>query len=277
MSAAELKSGAGRRRLLRGAVAGTLGAVGLAAASDHPARAAGGDVPDALDVPDASDAPGQGDEKALDVAVLLYDGFTALDAVGPYEVLCRVPGVRVTTVARKAGPVRTDTGELAVVAERAMSDVGGADVLLVPGGGNRGVIAMMEDADAHRWIRRIHRRSTWTTSVCTGSLILGSAGLLRGLPATTYWASRPYLEKVGAVYTPGRFVETGKIITAAGVSAGIDMGLHLASRLSDEKVAQAMQLAVEYDPDPPYDTGSPEKADAETQALALKLLEDAAR
>jgi putative intracellular protease/amidase len=258
-------AGAGRRRLLRGAVAGTLGAAGLAAASEGRAHAAD------------RHAPGQDDEGVRHVAVLLYDGFTALDAVGPYEVLCRVPGVRVTTVARKAGQVRTDTGELALVAERAMSEVGSADVLLVPGGGNRGTVAMMEDADVHRWIRRIHRQSTWTTSVCTGSLILGSAGLLRGLPATTYWASRPYLEKVGAVYTPGRVVETGKIITAAGVSAGIDMGLHLASRLSDEKVAMAMQLAVEYDPDPPYDTGSPEKADAETEALALKLLEDSAR
>ncbi|MEU7579745.1 DJ-1/PfpI family protein [Streptomyces sp. NPDC041068] len=216
-----------------------------------------------------------GDER-LQVAILLYDGFTALDAVGPYEVLCRVPGVRVTMVAREAGPVRTDTGELSLVAERAMKDVHRADVLLIPGGGNRGTTAMMGEAEAHAWIRRIHRRSLWTTSVCTGSLILGSAGLLRGLPATTYWASRPYLKEVGATYTPGRFVETGKIITAAGVSAGIDMGLHLAARLSGEKVAQAMQLAVEYDPDPPFGTGSPEKADAETEALALKLIDDAA-
>ncbi|WP_371530449.1 DJ-1/PfpI family protein [Streptomyces sp. NBC_01283] len=263
--------GAGRRRLLRGAVAGTLGAAGLAAASDHSA------YPADRDAPGRDPGRGEGDASSLSVALLLYDGFTALDAVGPHEVLCRVPGVRVTTVARKEGPVRTDTGELALVAERATRDITRADVLLVPGGGDRGVTAMMEDADAHRWIRRIHRHSTWTTSVCTGSLILGSAGLLRGLPATTYWASRPYLEKVGAVYTPGRFVEAGKIITAAGVSAGIDMGLHLASRLADEKVAMAMQLAVEYDPDPPYDTGSPEKADAETEALALKLLADSAR
>jgi putative intracellular protease/amidase len=213
----------------------------------------------------------------IQVAVLLYDGFTALDAVGPYEVLCRVPEVQVTMVAQEAGPVRTDTGELQVVAERAMRDVRTADVLLVPGGGQRGTLAMMEDVGVQDWIRRIHRHTTWTTSVCTGSLILGSAGLLRGLPATTYWAARPNLAELGATYTPGRFVETGKIITAAGVSAGIDMGLHLAARLSTEKVAQAMQLAVEYDPDPPYDTGSPEKADAETEALALKLLADSAR
>ncbi|WAL93326.1 DJ-1/PfpI family protein [Streptomyces sp. Je 1-369] len=248
-----------RRGVLKGAVSGAVGAGAAAAVgvSGGPARAAsrGG---------------------RLEVAVLLYDGFTALDAVGPYEVLCRVPGVRVTMVAREVGPVRTDTGELSLVAERAMRDVHGADVLVVPGGGDRGVTAMMDDAKAHEWIRRVHRRSVWTTSVCTGSLILGSAGLLRGLPATTYWASRFYLEKVGATYKPGRFVEAGKIITAAGVSAGIDMGLYLAARLSSTKVAQAMQLAVEYDPDPPYDTGSPEKADAETEALALKLIADAA-
>ncbi|WP_367039569.1 DJ-1/PfpI family protein [Streptomyces sp. Je 1-332] len=125
----EPKAGADRRRLLRGAVAGTLGAAGLASASVHPARAA------------ERGAPGQDGATPVSVAVLLYDGFTALDAVGPYEVLCRVPGVRVTMVARRAGPVRTDTGELTLVAERAMGDVDRADVLLVPGGGNRGTVA----------------------------------------------------------------------------------------------------------------------------------------
>ncbi|MEU9229426.1 DJ-1/PfpI family protein [Streptomyces massasporeus] len=255
-----------RRGVLRGAVTGALGAgVAIAAGASGPSFAA---------VREENGGPGAG---RLRVAVLLYDGFTALDAVGPYEVLCRVPGVRVTMVARERGPVRTDTGELALIAECAMRDVRQADVLLVPGGGERGTVAMMQDTVVHEWIRRIHRDSVWTTSVCTGSLILGAAGLLRGMPATTYWASRSYLKELGATYTPGRFVETGKIITAAGVSAGIDMGLHLAARLSDEDVARAMQLAVEYDPDPPYDTGSPEKADEATEALALKLLADAAR
>ncbi|MEV7192467.1 DJ-1/PfpI family protein [Streptomyces sp. NPDC093510] len=247
-----------RRVVLRGAVSGAVGAgAAIAVGTGGTAQA----------------APADG---RLHVAILLYDGFTALDAVGPYEVLCRVPGVRVTMVGHEAGPIRTDTGELSLIAERAMRHVRHADVLVIPGGGQRGTTAMMEDTAVHEWIRRIHRRSVWTTSVCTGSLILGAAGLLRGLPATTFWGSRPYLAEVGATFTPGRFVEAGKIITAAGVSAGIDMGLHLAARLSDVKVAQAMQLAVEYDPDPPYDTGSPEKADAETEALALKLLADAA-
>ncbi|MFC7107003.1 DJ-1/PfpI family protein [Nonomuraea rubra] len=212
------------------------------------------------------------------MAILLYDGFTALDAVGPYEVLCRVPGVSVVTVARKAGPVRTDTGMLGLVADRALHQVRQADVLLVPGAGNRGITTAMEDAETVDWVRRLHEHTTWTTSVCTGALLLGAAGLLRGVPATTYWASRTYLETTfGAVHAPGRFVESGKIITAAGVSAGIDMALHLAAKLAGDRTAQALQLAVEYDPQPPFDTGSPDKAGPDLQRLALRLIEDAAR
>ncbi|TDC44108.1 DJ-1/PfpI family protein [Micromonospora sp. KC213] len=248
----------GRRALLKAAAFGGVGA-GLAATGlPEPAVAGSG-------------------SRGPRVAILLYDGITALDAVGPYEVLSRVPGASVVTVAKRVGPVRTDTGVLGLVADRALRQVRHADVLLVPGAGNRGVIAAMEDAETVDWVRRLHERSTWTVSVCTGALILGAAGLLRGLPATTYWASRSYMESTfGAVYTPGRFVESGKIITAAGVSAGIDMALHLAAKLVDERTAQALQLAVEYDPDPPFDTGSPEKAGPELQQLALRLLEDAA-
>ncbi|QDY80067.1 DJ-1/PfpI family protein [Streptomyces qinzhouensis] len=254
-----------RRGVLRTAAGVTLGAGIATGASTAPAAADGG----------GSRPPGQRNVPR-EVAILLYEGFTALDAVGPYEALCRVPGVRVTTVAVKAGPVRTDTGELGIVAAKTLRQVPRADVLVIPGGGERGTTESMADVRILEWIRRVHRHSTWTTSVCTGSLILGAAGLLRGLPATTYWASRPYLKEVGAIYTPGRFVEAGKIITAAGVSAGIDMGLHLAARLSDQRVGRAMELAMEYDPEPPFGTGSPEKADAETQALALKLLADSA-
>ncbi|MFF4217747.1 DJ-1/PfpI family protein [Streptomyces nondiastaticus] len=256
-------TGPSRRGVLGTAVAGALGAAtaGIAAAPAHARTAAGGD------------APRTGERL---VAILLYDGFTALDAIGPYEVLCRVPGVRVVTVGvRQAGPVRTDTGELSVVAERTLAEVPAADVLLIPGGGARGQSAAGADAAVQRWIRRVDRGSVWTTSVCTGSLILGAAGLLRGVPATTHWAARPLLEETGAVWTQRRFVEHGKIITAAGVSAGIDMGLHLASRLAGDDVARAMQLGVEYDPAPPFDSGSVEKADERTKQLALKLLNDA--
>ncbi|GCE00225.1 DJ-1/PfpI family protein [Embleya hyalina] len=258
----------GRRGILKGAVVAAVGAGLLAAGASGTAGASEEGLPEAADRDDR--APGR-----VRVAVLLYEGVTALDAIGPYEVLCRVPGTRVTMVARRAGRVHTDTGQVALIAERSLREVRGADVLLVPGGGP-GMVAASRDAETLDWIRRMHRTTTWTTSVCTGSLILGAAGLLRGLPATTYWASRGQLATFGATYTPGRFVEAGKIVTAAGVSAGIDMALHLTSRLTNDRVAQAAQLAIEYDPDPPYDTGSPEHADAELRALALKLIEDSA-
>lgn len=177
-------------------------------------------------------------------------------------------------VGERVGALRTETGVVALTADRAISDVDRLDVLLVPGGGP-GIQAVMANATVLEWIRHIHQQTRWTTSVCTGALILGSAGLLKGLPATAYWASRPYLEQFDATYTPGRFVEAGKIITAAGVSAGQDMALHLASRLAGDAVAQALQLAVEYDPQPPFDTGSPEKAGPQLQKLALRLVEEA--
>ncbi|MBD0745053.1 DJ-1/PfpI family protein [Streptomyces sp. CBMA152] len=261
-----VEHGHSRRQVLRTAVAGGVGAsVAVTVGMGGPAHAAERRETRAAE------------RRQIRVAILLYDGFTALDAIGPYEVLCRVPDVRVTMVAKEAGPVLTDTGELSLVAERSLRDVDRAEVLLIPGGGEPGAVAMMKDSAVHEWIRRVHRHTLWTTSVCTGSLILGAAGLLRGVPATTYWAARPSLKDLGAIDTPGRFVESGKIITAAGVSAGIDMGLHLAARLSDDRIAQAMQLAIEYDPQPPYDTGSPEKAGGELQKLALKLLADAGR
>ncbi|MFI0742161.1 DJ-1/PfpI family protein [Streptomyces sp. NPDC021100] len=262
-----------RRGVLGAAATGAL-AVGLGGAGGPAAASPYRD--DRVDQGARGDGLPVGGSPRRTVAILLYDGFTALDAVGPYEMLCRLPDVRVVTVAHRPGPVRTDTGQLALTAERALADVRRADVLLVPGGGNRGTIATMEDRAVLNWIRLLHRRTTWTTSVCTGSLILGSAGLLKGLPATTYWASRPYLAKLGAVWTPGRFVETGRIITAAGVSAGLDMGLHLVARLCDDVTARATQLAVEYDPHPPFDSGSPEKADETTRRLALELIDDAA-
>lgn len=251
--------GRGRREVLRAVAGATLGTGIAATALTGPATAAGGR---------------SRDQERVEVAVLLYDGFTALDAVGPYEALCRVPGVRVTTVSVKAGLVRTDTGELGIAAAKSLRQVPRPDVLVVPGGGELGTTATMADTRILDWIRRVHRHTTWTTSVCTGSLILGAAGLLRGLPATTHWASRFYLKEVGAVYSPGRFVESGKIITAAGVSAGIDMGLHLAARLSDEEVGRALELAIEYDPEPPFGTGNADTAGAELRARALKLLAD---
>jgi len=205
----------------------------------------------------------------MEIAVLLYDRFTALDCMGPYEVLSRLPGARLRFVAKEAGPVTTDTGMLTVMAEAAIADVPRPDILLVPGGpGDEGVIA---DAATLDWIRKAHETTTWTTSVCTGSIILAAAGLLRGLDATTHWANAPRLEPYGARYTAERVVRRGKVITAAGVSAGIDMGLTLAAAEAGDDFARAVQLGIEYDPQPPFDCGSPAKAPAHVVEMLIAL------
>ncbi|RSN32697.1 thiamine biosynthesis protein ThiJ [Amycolatopsis sp. WAC 04169] len=214
----------------------------------------------------------QAETQGPKIGILLYDGFSLLDPTGPAEVLSRLPGATVTMIAQERGPVRTDTGDVAVLAERSVAEVHRLDVLLVPGAGNRGTVAAMENPVLLDWIRRIHRHTTWTTSVCTGSLILGAAGLLRER-ATTYWASADYLEKTfGVRYVPERYVQVGKVVTAAGVSAGIDLAFHLASLLAGEEIARGIQLAVEYDPRPPFDSGNAATASPELKALALKLL-----
>lgn len=194
----------------------------------------------------------------MKIAVLLFDKMTALDAVGPYEVLSRLPGARVQFVAERAGPVTTDTGFLTLMAENAISDVTEADILLVPGGPGDEIVRKNEETLA--WIRNVHEGTTYTTSVCTGSLILGAAGLLKGLRATTHWARLDALREFGAEPTGERVVEQGKIITAAGVSSGIDMALRLAQKIAGDDFAQGLQLGIEYDPDPPFDAGSPGKA-----------------
>jgi transcriptional regulator GlxA family with amidase domain len=195
------------------------------------------------------------------IAILIFDKLTALDAVGPYEVLSRLPGAELSFVAKEPGPKRTDTGALSLVADLALSEIPSPDVVLVPGGeGNR---PLMKDDEVLDWLRTAHETTTWTTSVCTGALVLGAAGILNGLRATTHWVYRDSLREFGAEPVAARFVEDGKVITAAGVAAGIDMALHLAARDVGDEFAQAVQLGIEYDPDPPFDTGSPEKAPPE--------------
>ena len=193
----------------------------------------------------------------MDIAVLLYDRFTALDAVGPYEVLSRLPGARLRFVADEPGPVRTDTGALAITADAALADVADPDVLVVPGG--PGDVVGRAGGAALEWIRAAHESSTWTTSVCTGSLILGAAGVLAGRRATSHWAALERLGELGAEPVRERVVTDGKVMTGAGVSAGIDMALTLAGRIAGDEVAQGIQVWIEYDPEPPYDAGAPEK------------------
>lgn len=192
------------------------------------------------------------------IACMLFDGITALDVVGPYEVLQRLPGATVEFVARERGEVRTDNRFLGLVADRSFDEVGAADLLVVPGG--FGTRALESDGRTLDWIRALDATTTWTTSVCTGSMLLAAAGLLWGKEATSHWASLPRLADYGAVPTARRVVEQGKVVTAAGVSSGIDMALVLAARIAGDDFAAGVQLAIEYDPQPPFDAGSPDKA-----------------
>ena len=201
----------------------------------------------------------------MKIAIPLYDRFTALDAVGPYEVLQRLPGAEVTWLAAEPGPVGADTGQLHLYADAAFEELPDPDILVVPGG--TGTDAVLDDERLVGWIRTAHETSQWTTSVCTGSLLLGAAGVLQGLDATSHWLDLETLERFGARPTRRRVVEQGKVITAAGVSSGIDMGLVLAAKIAGPEVAQAIQLGIEYDPQPPFDSGSVEKAPAEIVEL----------
>ncbi|MFJ1596068.1 DJ-1/PfpI family protein [Streptomyces sp. NPDC088261] len=196
----------------------------------------------------------------MQIAILLFDRFTALDAVGPYEILARTPGARTVFVAEHTGPVANDQGSLSLVAERTLAEVTRPDIVVVPGGPGQG--AQMENETVLGWLRAVDATTTWTTSVCTGSLLLAAAGLLTGRRATTHWLSLDRLAGLGAEPTGERVVFDGKYVTAAGVSSGIDMGLSLLGRIAGDRVAQSVQLMTEYDPQPPYDAGSPEKAPA---------------
>jgi transcriptional regulator GlxA family with amidase domain len=190
----------------------------------------------------------------MKIAFLIFDDLTTLDAIGPFEVLCRIPGAEVMFVGETAGIKRADPKSLGIVADYSIADVSSADILVVPGG--RGEQQVRQKPHMLEWVRQIDATTTWTTSVCTGALVLGAAGLLKGKPATTHWARLQMLREFGAEPRSERVVEDGKIITAAGVSAGIDMALHLARRVAGDVVAQALQVAIEYDPQPPFDGNS---------------------
>lgn len=195
----------------------------------------------------------------MKIAILLYQGVTALDAVGPYEVLSRLPGATVHFVAKSIEPIVTDTGMLTLMPELALEELPSPDVLLIPGA-QEGYRAGMADEAILSWVRAAHATSRWTTSVCTGALILGAAGILKDLDATTHWAASRFLPLFGARYRAERVVKQGKVVTAAGVSAGIDMALSFAADLADQETAEMIQLVIEYDPQPPFDAGAPHKA-----------------
>jgi putative intracellular protease/amidase len=194
----------------------------------------------------------------MQVAYLLFDRFTALDVTGPYEVLNRLPDAEPVFVAEQAGPFANESGTLSLTAGSTIDEIGAPEILVVPGG--RGTRVLLDNEPLLDWLRQVHEKTEWTTSVCTGSLLLAAAGLLEGLPATTHWLERELLAGLGARPVPDRVVEQGKIITAAGVSSGIDMALRLVQLMRGDLAAQAIQLSIEYDPEPPVDAGSPEKA-----------------
>ncbi|MFD0885649.1 DJ-1/PfpI family protein [Streptosporangium algeriense] len=207
--------------------------------------------------------------RLMDIVIPLFDNFEPLDAIGPYEILGYVPGATVRFVTAEPGLVRDALGSLPVHVPTGYAAVERCDVLLIPGGGS--FQAMVADSGFLDWVRRMHAGTRFTTSVCTGALVLGAAGLLNGLTATTHWAATADLESYGAVYSSERVVTQGRVITAAGVSSGIDMAVRLAALLTDEVTAQAIQLYTEYDPQPPFDTGSVAKAPAEVLERARTL------
>ena len=219
--------------------------------------------------PEHACGPGTGENGAMQIALALYPRFTALDIIGPFQVLADVPGHDIVWVAETAGPVTDHTGRAPLTATHTFDAVGSPDVVVVPGG-----MANDDNPALGAWLRRVHPTTTWTTSVCTGSVHLARAGLLDGLEATTHWAWAKGLNALGAVYTERRVVRQGKIITAAGVSSGIDMALTLLAAMHGDAMAQMIQLAIEYDPQPPFDAGSPSKAPAEIVELMRTFYAD---
>ena len=207
------------------------------------------------------------------IAIPLFPRFTALDAVGPYEVLQRIPSFDVVFVGHGRGEVRTENGMLGVTCDATFDEVATPDVVVVPGG--IGTRERIHDDAIRAWLQSVHPNTKLTTSVCTGALLLAAAGLLDGLTATTHWRAADLLNELGARYVPTRVVEhlPQRIVTAAGVSSGIDMALRLVELLVDRQAAQAAQLLIEYDPQPPFDSGALAKADEATVARAGEYLQ----
>jgi transcriptional regulator GlxA family with amidase domain len=202
----------------------------------------------------------------MQIAIFVYDHVTALDAVGPYEILSRLPGAETIVVGEQRGPVRCDTRSLALVADAALDEVTTPEVLVVPGWSGSKQERLLHPGPVQEWLRDVDERTIWTTSAGTGTIILAAAGLLTGRQATTHWLAVEWLTELGVVPIGERVVRDGKYVTAAGVSAGIDMALTLAATIADDRTAEAIQLLVAYDPRPPFDCGSVDKAPADIVA-----------
>jgi len=207
----------------------------------------------------------------MQIAIVLYPGFTALDFIGPYEILRNLPDAEVRFVWHEPGPIAADSGVLLVGATHSFDETPSPDIVLVPGG--MSTFEHARDEKVLDWVRRAHETSTWTTSVCSGSAILAAAGVLKGKRATSHWMVVPMLKPFGVTAVGDeRIVAEGKLVTCAGVSAGLDMALWLAGQLVGEAKAKAIQLAIEYDPQPPFDSGHLSKASAATKAMAATAL-----
>jgi transcriptional regulator GlxA family with amidase domain len=211
----------------------------------------------------------------LKIAILLYDKVTALDAIGPFEVLTKIDNAAVMFVGKNKGLIKSDNGILTLQIDCTFSEVPSPDIIVVPGG-VAGTFAAAKDSATLQWLRKADETSTYTTSVCTGAIILGEAGLLKNVNATTHWAAKDFLRSYGATYLNERYVHQGKRITAAGVSAGIDMALYLVGLLKGNDYAAAVQLALQYDPKPPLNAGSettaPPSVKQMMQAMYEKIL-----
>lgn len=213
----------------------------------------------------------------MQIAIVLYPGLTALDALGPYELLKYMPGAEIRFVWHDVGPVPNDRGVLLIGATHTLDETTHPDVVIVPGSEANTVVAAA-DKRLTDWLRRVHITTRITTSVCSGAVILGAAGLLKDVPATSHWAAMKALPRFGALPRPSeRLVKSGKIWTAAGVSAGLDMALELISELAGEQAAQEAQLLIEYDPRPAFDAGHMDKAPQEVRDAVWSQMADLSR
>ena len=200
----------------------------------------------------------------MKIAILLFDNFTALDVAGPYEVLSNIPGAKIYFTAEQPG-IYKNSKCMQISADYSLSDIPDPEILVIPGG--FGIDAILGNQNILNWIKAVHEKSLWTTSVCSGALLLAEAGILNGRKATTHWNRVEQLKKYPVEFVNERYVKDGKIITSAGVSAGIDMALYLTGLAFNDKLAQLIQLAMEYDPQPPFNSGSPQKAPKEILEL----------